>query len=157
MVSHKIIEFSLQGRAVNSQYKQQNSCILWCHQAFVPCKSATCSPFCPQDTQCWARTDHLRDACLVRLVQAISLPCLLLLVQKTWKLNPNSGLQIAPPFFWLVKGVINPLAGLLSLHHSVVYEHTHKFSFHYRGHIEVWHSKEVDRFTPGRWQRGGRK
>lgn len=87
--------------------------------------------FCPQDTQSWAKADHLGGAYLVGLVQAISLPCHLLLVQKAWKLSPKVGLQIAPPSLWLVKSIINPLAGLLSLHHSVVYEHTHKYSFHY--------------------------
>lgn len=88
-------------------------------------------PLCPQDTRSRSRAAHLGGACLVRSLQAISLPCPLLLVQKAWKLSPKAELQIAPPSLWLVKNIINPFAGLLSLQDSVGYEHTHKYIFHY--------------------------
>lgn len=77
----------------------------------------------PKDTQSWARAGHLGAACLVRMVQNISLPCPLLLVQKTWKHTPKAGLQIAAPFIWLVKSVSNLLVGLFTLQHMVVCEH----------------------------------
>jgi len=86
----------------------------------------------PQDTQSWAWADHLGGTCLVGSIQAISIPCPPLLVQKAWKLSPKTGLQIAPLPLWLVKSIINPLVDLHILHRSVVYEHTHKYSFHYR-------------------------
>lgn len=58
------------------------------------------------------------SACLVRVVHHnMSLLCPLLLVQKTWKCSPKSGLQIAAPFLWLVKSVGNLLVGLFTLHH----------------------------------------